>query len=317
MPSLGCLPRPFDPKEVKYRFATPPLTAINFNEPADLRPWLTKVEDQQTIGSCVAQAGTSALELLAQKRGITPPELNRLWLYWHGRIKSGLVDQSGRPSGDTGMFIAPALDLALSGVPREELFPYVPDATLQPPASLDADAPNQDYALAHRPIYATDEGGFEGGVVAALHAGMPVLVGMWWAAQNVKEANDMLSVIAPASGQGGHCVLIVAYQPASQSPTGKRRYYCRNSWGEGWDFWLSEEHFAPNGPVFELRAVDAERAGPQPDVLPSVDAVQIADEVIKGFSVKAWSRPRSVFAYRAQGATAVRDALRAALGGDA
>src|SRR5438552_2258666 len=53
---------------------------------ASVRPLCSRVEDQGDLGSCTAHATTSAMEFIYRKRGLSQPELSRLFLYYSSRV---------------------------------------------------------------------------------------------------------------------------------------------------------------------------------------------------------------------------------------
>lgn len=60
----------------------------------DLKPYVFEVEDQGVLGTCTANAGCSALELLYKKNN-TPVDLSRLFVYWYSRKLGNLTGDSG------------------------------------------------------------------------------------------------------------------------------------------------------------------------------------------------------------------------------
>ncbi len=88
----------------------------------DLRKHLTKVENQQNIGSCTANAVAGAYEYLVKKhKGSDSYDVSRLFIYYNAREIDGSVDE------DAGCVIASAIQsLQDKGACSEKTWPYVP-----------------------------------------------------------------------------------------------------------------------------------------------------------------------------------------------
>lgn len=186
------------------------------------KPGLT-VENQESIGSCTCNAGSSALEFVtARQSGSTPPQLSRLWLYAKVR------EFEGTPLGeDSGAFVRDVMKvLAKFGCPEERLWPYlVGKYADMPPSFLDGEAAKHKVALYYRcPTLGT--------IRASIAQGFPV-VGGFDCPENLFSAECARTGVVkfPAADEGfegGHAVLFTGYDDKLSL------LEFMNSWGEGW-----------------------------------------------------------------------------------
>jgi C1A family cysteine protease len=180
------------------------------------------VEDQGDLGSCVANASTSAREFAEVKHGRPLIQLSRRYVYDEGRMLEGtpLLE-------DSGMVVRDAMKvLAKMGVPSEASYPY---STLlssaAPPASLATEAAKHKIATYYKcPTLMT--------IKASISQGYPVVGGFEVPPGMMTEA-CALSGAVPLFGvgeapEGGHSVLFVGYDDMVQ------RLCFMNSWGVGW-----------------------------------------------------------------------------------
>lgn len=95
----------------------------------DLRPFLTKVEEQ--VGnSCVANAFAGAYEYLAKRSLGEAGDVSRLFIYYNARA------EAGEEGGDVGATMDAAIQaLKKYGACREDLWPNDEDAIAEEPAS--------------------------------------------------------------------------------------------------------------------------------------------------------------------------------------
>ena len=298
-PLLGAIQRPPDPRELRYRLVG--VAEVDLSRPRSLAQWRPRVETQ-VMNDCVAHAVTSAAELLANRAGVAPPELDRRWVYARARQRAGLFPQDG------GCYLADGLDASLAGIPREDAEPrvYGFEPTYSPGPEVDADALAQDYLESHQPFYGSDPGGLLAGVVTALDAGMPVVIALNWHRAFSDPMDGVLPTRAPtdAGFLGGHAVYAWGYQPMGAFGL----VWCRNSWGESFpmqpgtrlnpeagpgDFAIPGPLFA-NGVVWECRAVAPNPTmvptpQPQPEPEPDADAGRaVAAEAI-AIALTTWA----------------------------
>lgn len=95
----------------------------------DLRPWCSPVEDQNSLGSCSANAGVGMVEYFERRAFGKHIDASRLFLY---KVTRNLLHWTG----DTGAFLRSTMGaLVLFGVPPEEYWPYeITDFDKEPPA---------------------------------------------------------------------------------------------------------------------------------------------------------------------------------------
>lgn len=324
----GLVPAPFNPRSLRYRLIPDPTAVtIDWNAAPSLRTWLTEVEDQGQEGSCVAHACTSAVEMLRKMRDLPEVQLCRNWVYWKGRIKAGLIHPETGDVSDTGMWAEAGFDVMLGGAPKENLDPYIADPRRAPPASLDADAPNQDDLLSHRPIFRDDPGGLAGGVIVALQAYMPVTLGMLWRSDyGYPDARGILPDVSAVGTNSAHEVLCWARIPAGV--VGPDWYaVCRNSWSrqftegrqfpqsemEPGDFLIPGKRF-DDGTIIDARAASYEpipQPAPTPDPTPKPTSCrENALALVQGL-IDKWAARRSTV--KAAALREARSALEAGL----
>lgn len=305
---LGAKPRPHDERERKYRLVTAP--GVDLSVFRSVAQWRSRIENQKRMGSCVAHATTSGAELLAKQAGLSVQQLDRLWVYWHGREKEGTIPD------DAGMYLADGCDLVSAGVPAESAEPlgYIDDPTYRPPPEVEA-SPRFDYVKGHQPIYAEGPHGFLPGICQALDAGMPVTIAMNWRAEFFEPAGGILPLLPNSQIVGGHALLLLTYTPPDPMyPEGIG--WCDQSWGEEWGApWISQicarnpdavagtfgirgELFS-NGIVGEARALSPEVVIPTPPEPPAPDtdgyqqAMDVAGNVVKQMMAYASEKPKS------------------------
>ena len=105
----------------------------------DLRKYMTKVEDQSEIGSCVANAVAGAYEYLVKKhKGTDSYDVSRLFIYYNARELDGTADE------DAGCVITSAIEsLKEKGACSEKTWPYEIDKySEQPPEEAYEEAAN-------------------------------------------------------------------------------------------------------------------------------------------------------------------------------
>lgn len=199
------------------------LTQSTLPAAVDLRPWMTKVEDQGALGSCTSNAIVGALEYLVRRETGTSIDLSRLFVYYNQRLWDDCVRD------DAGAAIAVGVRvLARLGVPTEKSWPYDRNLfAVQPPEDV--------YREASR-LRATDwwsVGLDPRAVRGCLAAGFPIVFGTR-CTESFMHAPANGVVPMPGAGEsanwrhGRHALLLVGYDDARQL------FVVRNSWGEDW-----------------------------------------------------------------------------------
>lgn len=184
-------------------------------------PYISKVEDQETIGSCTCNSSSSAEEMVVKKQSGKSIQLSRLWLYAAVRTLEGtpLTEDSGAQIRNVMKV------LAKRGCPLESKYPYdLSKWNKQPPASLDADAAQHQILLYYRcPNIAQ--------ICASIAQGFPVVGGFRCPKSLFSDETTKTGVIkfAPVEGfDGGHAVLFTGYDDK------KKLLQFQNSWSEEW-----------------------------------------------------------------------------------
>ena len=198
---------------------------VNLPAQVDLSklPAMPPIYDQGELGSCTANAIAAAVDFergIQKETFITP---SRLFIYYNERaIEGATAEDSGAELRD-GIKV-----VANSGVCPESEWPYeISHFAEQPPAHCFADALHFK-ALQYSSV--TQDPYFVRHCLAIL--GKPVAFGM--SVYDAFESDDVAAtgvVPMPAANEapvGGHAVLLVGYDDASQ------RFKVRNSWGADW-----------------------------------------------------------------------------------
>lgn len=184
----------------------------------DMRPETESVDDQKSMGSCVAHAGQTALEICFARAG-QPTDLSRMYLYYFVQLASGTLGQSGAHTGQLGKAVEDG------GVCKEVTFPYFVDREgWEPTVAAEAEAREMF------PKGSTSFTRVQGlkGIKQALNRGMPVMITMYvhfsmmymlgkdWRKHEWDIKQTPL---------GLHAVTVIGYDDAAG------RLLCENSWG--------------------------------------------------------------------------------------
>jgi C1A family cysteine protease len=191
---------------------------------ASLRGLCSRIEDQGQLGSCTANATTSAMEFVYRKQGLPQPELSRLFLYYNSRV---LIEHAD-PHEDTGCEIRDVMKAAKKyGVCLEKSDPYEVTRFSDMPTHADMQEGLAHQVKSYRAVRN----------LAALKRsigldGYPVVIG-FAVPENMESRYCARTGIVtyPSSNEqivGGHAVLAVGYDDASG-------LVCfQNSWGASW-----------------------------------------------------------------------------------
>lgn len=208
-----------DSRDRIAKFPVPDVLPVS----VDLKADVFELEDQGVLGTCTANAGCSALELLYNKRG-TPVDLSRLFVYWYARKLGNLTGDSGAYPRDL------CKALKSYGVCYEKNWLYnVTNLEKEPGTDIIKEA-EQFKILSYERII--DNKLLQ--VKAALAAGIPVLLtmqvhsGFEKLSKNWKEHNWDYITSQDNPLKGYHAVLIIGYDDESG------RLLVENSWGPYW-----------------------------------------------------------------------------------
>lgn len=227
-----------DKNDVMYRSLVTPME--KFKESVDLTAGGPPVWNQGLIGSCTGQ-GWAYLNDYVQMQELKNPgahirefdpdrycPTSRNFIYWYER------QLMGTPFEDSGAYIRDGgKALATWGVCREDLWPYGAKTLFKEPVSS-----ARQEALQHKvTLYARLRG--ERDILNCLNEGWPVVFGfsVYESFDNGPVSDTGLMELPRAHDRalGGHCVVIVGYEPDKRpGRLSKRLYLIRNSWGPDW-----------------------------------------------------------------------------------
>jgi C1A family cysteine protease len=197
---------------------------------ADNRAYCSKIEDQENLGSCTAQAVVGLLEYMMRRSINNHVDGSRLFVYKVTRKLLGWT-------GDTGAYLRSTIKtVAAFGMPPEQYFPYdISRYEDEPDAFQYAFAENYKAIKYTRldPPGKDAENTLEN-VKYALHAGYGVVFGF----SVYSSISDAADIPYPQTGDkldGGHAVMAVGYDDGHKVG-GKTvpSLIIRNSWGIGW-----------------------------------------------------------------------------------
>jgi len=204
----------------------------------DLRPWCSPIEDQDSLGSCTANAGVGLVEYYEKRAFGKYLDASRLFLY---KVTRNLLHWTG----DTGAFLrTTAGSLVLFGVPPEEYWPYdISKFDAEPPAFCYAFAANYQTIRYFR----LDSPGIDGRTLLEriklfLASGYPSMFG-FTVYSSIAQASDDGKIPFPNPGErvlGGHAIDAVGYDDSvriKNESTGLETtgaLLIRNSWGTEW-----------------------------------------------------------------------------------
>jgi C1A family cysteine protease len=215
--------RPDQPDERDYVYAA---SSPSLPDTVDLRPHMSPIVNQGSLGSCTANAIVSGLrEFLALKdapAGQTLTRLSRLFLYWHERDLENTVSTDSGATLRDGMRV-----LANIGVPPEDDYPYMENIFTDAPSSeAEQHATANKITEYHRVMGFTD-------MQSALSSGLPVVIGMY--VYPSFESTTTSGIVAAVDKTtetvlGGHALTVVGYKKIDNVDYA----IVRNSWGTDW-----------------------------------------------------------------------------------
>ncbi len=210
-------------------------TDTTIPDKVDLRQWCSPIENQESIGSCTANAGVGMVEYYEKRAFNTHIDASRLFLY---KTTRNLLELQG----DTGTYLRSTIAaMTLFGVPPEKYWPYViEDYDKEPTAFCYSFAQNYQAIQYVRldPVNVTRENLLKT-IKVNLAAGIPSMFG-FTVYSSIYDA-DKGKIPYPSSGDsiiGGHAIMAVGYDNniaitnADSQTTGAM--LIRNSWGTGW-----------------------------------------------------------------------------------
>ena len=220
------LPSIPDQRDIPYRSPYKPEDLPGF---VDMREDVYEIENQGSIGSCVANGVASSCELIAN-RNDKPIDLSRLFLYNATKVYENRL-------GEEGLCTRDAYHVAYKqGMPTEEYYPYDISKDNIAPSSEDYKEAFNNRIDRYESVVRWGNGNHYQeihNIKSALHEGMPVGFAMMITASliNLKgswKEHNYIRVDPNNTGLGGHYMLIVGYDNEAQ------KFLVQNSWGTSW-----------------------------------------------------------------------------------
>lgn len=209
-----------------------PAKAVSPPAETDLREWCSPIEDQQSIGSCVAHACVALVEYCERRAHGRHIDASRLFVYKTAR-------RLGKLQGDSGADLRNGMGaLVLFGAPPEEFWPYDVEQFDKEPTAF-CYAFGQSFQAVK--YYRLDPPGSAppavlGAVKTELAKGYPVMFG-FTVYTSIERAEATGKIPFPTRGEqmdGGHAVVAVGYADAQEVNGESGALLIRNSWGAGW-----------------------------------------------------------------------------------
>ena len=227
-------------EEVKSVLGAAAIKAKTLPTSVDLREWCSPVEDQGSLGSCTAHAGTGIIEYYERKSFGRHIDASRLFLY---KVTRNLM----KAKGDTGAYLRTTMGaMVLFGVPPEAYWPYQEDEK-----EFDKEPPSFCYAFAqsyqtltyfrHDPT-GTGTKEILPKVKTYLSKGHPAMFG-FTVYNSIEQAEKTGRIPIPTPKEkieGGHAVAVIGYDNRMKI---RNKYggaettgalLIRNSWGREW-----------------------------------------------------------------------------------
>ena len=231
---------------------------LSLPDSVDLREYCSEIEDQESLGSCTAQAGVGLVEFFERKAFGRHLDASRLFLY---KVTRNLLGWTG----DTGAFLRDTMKaMVLFGVPAEAYWQYdVAEFEREPGAFCYAFARNYQAIRYYRlDPWGTDSAKVLRRIKANLSFSLPSMFG-FSVYSSYRQADATGEIPYPTSGEsiaGGHAVVAVGYdddrliQNTNDDSETSGALLIRNSWGKDWGDagygWLPYEY------VLRRQAVD-------------------------------------------------------------
>lgn len=189
----------------------------------DLRPFMTSIENQGGLNSCVANAVAGAYEYLAKRHNDTEYDVSRLFIYYNARVLGEMETE------DEGAYIADAIEsLKEYGACSEETYPYKEKWVNEQPHD-EAYEEAQAFLVESVERVDMDLNAWK----SALAEGYPIIFGvlLFESFDNHRKKGLVPMPSDKEAGReshGGHAMLCVGYSDPDQV------FIVRNSWGQTW-----------------------------------------------------------------------------------
>ncbi len=212
------------PRPDAKRYASNQSNVKKLPPKVDLRSFMTDVEDQGQLSSCVANAVAGAYEYLVKRhREDAAYDVSRLFIYYNARDAEGSADE------DSGALIAAAIDsLREKGACSERTWPYEPGNVNESPSD-EAYEEASSFLVEDMQLVPTTLDAWKG----ALAEGYPIIFGIsLFESFDAHRKRGVVPMPSPQESSreshGGHAMLCVGYSDPD------RVFIVRNSWGTSW-----------------------------------------------------------------------------------
>jgi C1A family cysteine protease len=211
------------PDERDHLYSAPQPILAKLPPKKDLRSGCPPVYDQGQLGSCTANAISGAIQFDQKKQGVTTFLPSRLFIYYNER------DMEGSVNSDAGAQIRDGVkSVATLGACPEPEWPYDINKFANKPTPKCYKDATKCEAVGYQRLDSTNLNQLKG----CIASGFPFVFGftVYDAFESAAVAKTgVLNMPGPKEKvQGGHAVLAVGYDDASQ------RFTVRNSWGKDW-----------------------------------------------------------------------------------
>ena len=216
----GWIPDIPDHRDLPFSLVKP--RKVKLPPVVDLRLGCTPIENQESLGSCTANALVGCLEYLDNTDGDNEyVDWSRLFLYYNERAMRGWENE------DSGAFLRDGIkSLAKDGICSEKSWPYVINRFDKKPGAVQYGEASLHTITSYYRISSLDE------MLACLASGFPFVFGftVYESFESPEVARTGI-VPMPKKGEkslGGHAVTAIGYDMKD------KWFRVRNSWGEDW-----------------------------------------------------------------------------------
>ncbi len=228
--NYGWVPDRPDQRDYLYRAIRP---VVRLPKKVDLREFCSIVENQETLGSCTANALAGNLEYLdkrdrpdtvSRRRRLTVSDytdVSRLFIYYNERALEGTIDYDSGASLRDGI-----KTLRKTGACWEDTWPYLIERFMKKPSKKCYSEAKKHRIESYHRIFTLNE------MLTCLAEGYPFVFGftVYESFQSQRVAKTGVANMPKKKEKvlGGHAVMAVGYNQK------QKRFIVRNSWGTKW-----------------------------------------------------------------------------------